>query len=362
MTNTLNTVEIRLQKEVFGYDDGKVFFIEYTANQSQFESYSPEFTDREGKKRSVFHHDGWTTMKAIVAIRPEDGIISFKVPYGTAYHLVECVPKRGAEVPAYEDLVEYVKQGNYLRDMRQFSSPVDYYETGYYESSSHGADQSGSMYYGDLEFKYINASRMVSFEKKDENGNPVIGARMQLLFTPPGSSGYLITEWVTDGKPHVITVNSNGKIFINGWGWDTYYLTLHEAEAPEGYLPAEDIPFKILMKPFTTQYHKHGNMNSNDTAEGWYPYIDTGDGQEKFTLTMTDECKEHDVTISKQDVNGKELAGAALTVTGRETGADADITPISWTSGSDGHVDEADETSALKPHTVKSETWQLCSA
>ena len=49
-------------------------------------------------------------------------------------------------------------------------------------------------------------------------------------------------------------------------------------------------------------------------------------------VTMIDEYAPHDVVISKTDINGNEIGGAQLKITGRENGAACDITPITWTS------------------------------
>ena len=62
-------------------------------------------------------------------------------------------------------------------------------------------------------------------------------------------------------------------------------------------------------------------------------------------LTMVDAYEGHKVTVSKTDVLGNELKGATLEVTGKEDGAESDITPISWTSG------EKAEQITLKPGT-----------
>ena len=63
-------------------------------------------------------------------------------------------------------------------------------------------------------------------------------------------------------------------------------------------------------------------------------------------VTMVDVYAPHDVVISKTDINGHEIAGAQLKVTGREEGATADITPIEWVS-----EEGKDKTVSLKPGT-----------
>ena len=48
--------------------------------------------------------------------------------------------------------------------------------------------------------------------------------------------------------------------------------------------------------------------------------------------TWINEVHSYDIVISKTDVGGHEIAGAQMKITGREEGASADITPITWTS------------------------------
>ena len=368
VTNKLKTVDLKLSKQVHGYDDGRVFYILYSATQIVYESYDVEITTEEGTHH-FFTENGNTTVHGIIPIRPEDGLVTVTLPCQTAYYIREEVPYLGKEVPAYEELMEYMASGKSslsglkIDGSSIFGSALDYNKTGYYESGNNAADQSGTMQYTGRDLTYINASRVVNIEKVDEQGEPVVGAHMQLLFCPPGApSTYaqVIRDWTTTEDPCQIIVSSqnatfDGKdccvIWSGSTSYPAYNLILREVEAPEGYRKADDITFSILRKHFSVDYYIDGRGMSQ--ANGWYPYIDTGDGEEKFTLTMTDLPEKNEVAISKQDVNGEEIAGALLTITGRADGADEDIEPITWTSGSDGHENGEDDTSPLKPHVVK---------
>ena len=62
--------------------------------------------------------------------------------------------------------------------------------------------------------------------------------------------------------------------------------------------------------------------------------------------TWINEVHSYDVVISKTDISGHEIAGAQMKVTGREEGASADITPVTWTS-----EDGKDKTIHLYPGT-----------
>ena len=177
VTNVLKTVDLKLSKEVYGYDDGRVFYITYDASQNPYESYDLEFTDRDGVVRHFFHKTGSQRMYGIVPIRPEDGVVTIKLPVQTAYYIRENVPKIGKEIPSYEELMAYMADGHsslsdYNNDEIVFGSAHDWYPTGYYESGLHGADQSGTMQYSGLDLKYVNASRMLNISKVDESGKP----------------------------------------------------------------------------------------------------------------------------------------------------------------------------------------------
>ena len=78
---------------------------------------------------------------------------------------------------------------------------------------------------------YVNLATKVSIEKNDENGNPVVGAALQLI----DQNGTLIEEWITNVEPHELIAT-----LIAG---ETYIL--HEVSAPDGYVLADDLRFTV---------------------------------------------------------------------------------------------------------------------
>lgn len=60
-------------------------------------------------------------------------------------------------------------------------------------------------------------------------GEPLAGATMQVV----DAEGEVVEEWVSDGEPHLIEALAPGD------------YVLREAEAPEGYALAEDVPFTV---------------------------------------------------------------------------------------------------------------------
>lgn len=67
--------------------------------------------------------------------------------------------------------------------------------------------------------------------KLDENGNPLEGAKLQIL----NSNGKVVDEWTSTTEVHE-TLLPDGN------------YTLHEVEAPEGYDLADDKPFEVKVK------------------------------------------------------------------------------------------------------------------
>ena len=101
-----------------------------------------------------------------------------------------------------------------------------------------------------------------------EGNADVIGARLQII----DKNGTVVEEWTTDGTVHVITAK-----LISG---ETY--TLHEAECPSNYTPAEDITFTVSTD---------GSVDS---------------------VSMIDQS--NDVDFAKIDEYGEEVEGATVQV------------------------------------------------
>ncbi|MBR6256989.1 MAG: hypothetical protein IKR23_06365 [Lachnospiraceae bacterium] len=119
---------------------------------------------------------------------------------------------------------------------------------------------------------------------KDAKMSPATGTTEELIFTS-GSEATLIPA-LPDGE-----------------------YELEETNAPEGYKVATKIKFKVVGGEITLV------SKGAEVLEG-------KDG--KYTLTVIDEAApKTDLTISKKDVAGKELPGAVLKLTGKDTNGKA---------------------------------------
>ena len=67
--------------------------------------------------------------------------------------------------------------------------------------------------------------------KTDQNGNPLVGATLQIL----DQDGNVLDEWVSDGKEHISLIPEGNYI-------------LHEKLAPEGYIVSDDKDFTVEVK------------------------------------------------------------------------------------------------------------------
>lgn len=121
---------------------------------------------------------------------------------------------------------------------------------------------------GSMEMVITNAplTRPVSVMKIDENGEPVVGARLQVL-----DGRDVVDDWVSDGRAHEI---SGGLLIGKSY-------TLHEVEAPEGYRKAEDVTFTVQ------------------------------DTDETQKIVMVDP-RIGRITVQKTDTNDEPLAGATF--------------------------------------------------
>ena len=133
----------------------------------------------------------------------------------------------------------------------------------------------------------------IVISKQDVNGAAVKGALLKLF----DKENNEIASWETDGfTDHQVEVQPG-----------TY--TLHEEATPDNnYVLAQDITFTV---------DEEGKVLIN--------------GEECDKVVMVDTFAPHDVVISKTDLNGKELKGAKLEVTGIEEGG-TEIEKISWVS------------------------------
>ena len=81
-----------------------------------------------------------------------------------------------------------------------------------------------------IELKAIDVPTQVDALKVDPYGIPVPGAKLQVL----DKTGTVVDEWFSTEEAHRLYQLHIGETYV-----------LHEKEAPEGYLPAEDVSFTI---------------------------------------------------------------------------------------------------------------------
>ena len=216
-----------------------------------------------------------------------------------------------------------------------------------------------------IELSAVNKLTVTDILKVDENGNPLVGATLQVL----DFDGKVVDEWISTNKPHQILGLKHQK-----------YI-LHEVSAPSGYRLMEDVEFEVTDRAETlvikaineytevhiNKYDPSGNklfgaiMQIIDKATGevvheWQTTDETKvieglahgdyilreitapDGFQKILdieFTITDENKIHVfeitdeltlTTIHKVDPYGNQLKGATLQVYKIENGEEIFIT------------------------------------
>ncbi|MGI6590748.1 MAG: SpaA isopeptide-forming pilin-related protein [Eggerthellaceae bacterium] len=134
----------------------------------------------------------------------------------------------------------------------------------------------------------------VEFSKVDFGGAELSGASIQIL----DSDGNAVDSWTSDGSAHSASLSAG-----------TY--TFKETAAPEGYEAVSDITFSVDVNGKVKVIKASGNAVK---AKG-------------SKLIVTDQAKKHDVTVSKVDADGNELAGAKIRIKDGNGNAVA-----SWTS------------------------------
>ena len=144
----------------------------------------------------------------------------------------------------------------------------------------------------DIKFKVENTKenqkvtmidKIVTMTKEDIGGKEIEGAKIQVM----DKDGNIIDEWTSGKESHNIKGLEENKEYV-----------LHEEYAPDGYVVATDIEFKVT------------------------------ENKETQKVTMTDKI----VEISKEDIGGKEIEGATLQVFDKEENVIDE-----WTSGKEAH-------------------------
>ena len=243
--------------------------------------------------------------------------------------------------------------------------------------------------------KTVMYDKIVDITKEDVGGKEVKGAKM----TVTDSTGKTVDSWTSDGTAHKVTGLEEGKTY-----------TIHEVTAPDGYVTATDITFTVSgadkdgkkeNQSFTvidkrvtmlkvdmcgtdvdgaqlTVFDANGTQVDQWTTKAGEHHFVTGlhagdtytvketvvpEGFVKaadYTFTVADDGKDQtetivnkQVEISKEDVGGKEVEGAKLTITDKETGNAVD----SWTSGKQTHYASGLEVG--KTYTLSEDTAPL---
>lgn len=195
-------------------------------------------------------------------------------------------------------VIKNLPEGDYV--LTESLAPVGYEKA---ESIDFTVDAKGKVY---TNGKYVDSIVMVDdyirgnvlISKQNIEGKEIGGAVMKIT----DSDGRAISSWTTiEGQSHEISNIPAGK------------YTLTEIAAPEGYEKAEDVQFAL---------DNNGNVLVNDVKTK--------------KVIMTDMYTGNRVSISKQDIEGKEIAGAKLKVTDK-----------------DGNIIDEWTSSEKKPHIIE---------
>jgi uncharacterized surface anchored protein len=239
------------------------------------------------------------------------------------------------------------------------------------------------------------ADKTYDLTKVDAGGEEVIGADMTVV----DENGNVVDQWTSDGTDHKVNGLEEGKSY-----------TIHEVTAPNGYVAATDIPFTVsgadengkkedqeytvtdkrvqMLKvdmcgtdvdgaqltvvdangtqvdQWTTKAGDHHFVNGLRAGQTYTVeetivpegFVKAAD----YTFTVADDGKDQtetivdkQVEISKEDAGGKEVEGAKLTITDKETGQAVD----SWTSGKETHYASGLEVG--KTYTLSEDTAPL---
>jgi len=147
----------------------------------------------------------------------------------------------------------------------------------------------------------VDESTGIAFLKTDEEGNPIAGAKLQIL----DSEGKVITSFTSTSDKSGVTVDdSKKKIASLLMGGKTY--TLHEESAPEGYEKAEDMTFQV-----TGTAKKPQTVIMKDRHSSIYVKIlktSVSDSKEYLAGAEFAVYRRSDDKIA-EDVNGKEAKG-----------------------------------------------------
>ena len=150
----------------------------------------------------------------------------------------------------------------------------------------------------------------VWFSKQDLKGTEIAGATMRLTGTLNGGAEFEAQTWVSErDKSESIKLKPG-----------TYTLT--ETKAPDGYLVADPVEFKVVSDAVTSKLSVQ--IKQTDGT-----YADVQDN----TIVMTDQYRTHQVTVNKNSLTSgiTNIDGAQMSITGTTLDGKA-IDEITWTS------------------------------
>ena len=124
----------------------------------------------------------------------------------------------------------------------------------------------------------------IKISKVDIAGNEIEGAQIEIRDT----KGEAVESWTSTTEVHELTLKPGTYVF-------------HEEAAPHGYTAVTDVVFSV----------DENSVVTVETVEANYALVD-----ENGVLVITDDYMPHNVQISKADLDGKEVPGATITVTG----------------------------------------------
>ena len=150
----------------------------------------------------------------------------------------------------------------------------------------------------------------VWFSKQDLKGTEIAGATMRLTGTLNDGTEFKTQTWVSErDKSKSIKLKPG-----------TYTLT--ETKAPDGYLVADPVEFKVVSDAVTGKLSVQ--IKQTDGT-----YADVQDN----TIVMTDQYRTHQVTVNKNSLTSgiTNIDGAQMSITGTTLDGKA-IDEITWTS------------------------------
>lgn len=194
------------------------------------------------------------------------------------------------------------------------------------ESIKFTVDVTGKVTVNDEEVKQVVMTDQyvhhdVTIKKVDENGKIVKGAELTITGKEVSGAEVKPVSFTTGDSDTTISVKPG-----------SYKIT--ETKVPEGYEKAEEVSFEI---------------GTNDAL--------TVNGQVATAITIVDKTKTYPIVFSKADVDGKEIAGAKLTITheektvvntddGKKDSSSTDESASTGKSSSTGESASAGETSS----------------